>query len=70
MVLDADKGSSIQLFLSKRPAQHVGDKYHMQFECSAVQHNRSRYQHLFTGASQTIQEILWQVAIKSNVLHA
>ena len=30
---------------------------------------RSWYRHVFTGASQTMQEIMWQVAIKFGVLH-
>lgn len=59
----------VQRFCAKCSAQQVGDEYHLVFECSAVQHVRDQYQHLFTGPHQTMREFMWQPDMKSVVLY-
>ena len=44
----------------------VGDEDHLIFECPAVQH--VMYQHLFSGLAQTVQEVMWQMDMRSVVL--
>lgn len=58
----------LQRICGRCGAQMVGDERHLVFECSAVQHVRDKYSHLFSGPGQTMQQFMWQADI-AGVVH-